>query len=109
TPLSAMLEQVREMNGVAAWPESCPPPGPDLVVRPLVNPSPVYPWYVIWHRDRLTQSVEAFRAAARVTADEHGWMTVDPPPPPPRQTSPVATVPTSLTDAAFRAGPETDA
>ncbi|WP_049806837.1 LysR family transcriptional regulator [Pseudofrankia inefficax] len=102
TPLSAMLEQVRENDGVAAWPASCPEPGPDLVVRPLVHPSPVYPWYVLWHRDRLTRGVQAFRAAARGAAGEHGWMAAALPPAPPRRlpapatTSPTAPRPVSV-------------
>jgi DNA-binding transcriptional LysR family regulator len=74
TPLSAMLEQVAESDGVAAWPESCPSPAPGLVVRPLVDPSPVYPWHLVWRRDRLTDAVCALRTAARTTAAELGWL-----------------------------------
>ncbi|MFF4775869.1 LysR family transcriptional regulator [Microtetraspora fusca] len=74
TPLSAMLEQVRERDAVAAWPESCPAPGPGLVVRPLVDPSPVYPWSMVWRRDRMSDRVRAFQAAARATAADLGWL-----------------------------------
>ncbi|MEU9889017.1 LysR substrate-binding domain-containing protein [Sphaerisporangium sp. NPDC051011] len=80
TPLSSMLEQVLERNAVAAWPESCPPPGPGLVVRPLVDPSPVFPWSMVWRRDRMSDRIRAFQAAARVTAAESGWL-ADPVPP----------------------------
>jgi DNA-binding transcriptional LysR family regulator len=74
TALSAMLEQVRECDAVAAWPESCPTPGPELVVRPLVGPSLVYPWHMVWRRGRVTDGVRSFQEAARVTAAERGWL-----------------------------------
>jgi DNA-binding transcriptional LysR family regulator len=74
TPLSAMLEQVQELDGVAAWPESCPSPGPGLVVRRLVDPSPVYPWSLAWRCGRASDGIRAFQEAARLTAAQHGWL-----------------------------------
>ncbi|WP_214108632.1 LysR family transcriptional regulator [Acrocarpospora catenulata] len=75
TPLSSMLEQVREWDAVAAWPESCPPPGAGLVVRPIVHPSPVYPWSLVWRPDRMSDRIRAFQSAARTTAADSGWLT----------------------------------
>ncbi|MDT3442044.1 MULTISPECIES: hypothetical protein [unclassified Pseudofrankia] len=76
TPLSAMLDEVLERDGVAAWPRSCPRSGDGLVVRPLVDPSPVYPWSLVWRRRGVTERLRLFLAAAAATAAERRWLPV---------------------------------
>ncbi|WP_344611026.1 LysR family transcriptional regulator [Dactylosporangium salmoneum] len=74
-PLSAILEQVSELDGVSAWPVSCPDPGFGLVVRRLVEPTPVFEWELVWRRDAASRpAVTAMRAAARAAADRCGWL-----------------------------------
>ncbi|GAB1818483.1 LysR family transcriptional regulator StgR [Herbidospora sp. RD11066] len=74
-PLSAMLEQVVEEAGVAAWPDSCPRPGAGLVVRSIV-PEPVFVWELVWLRESAGEPVVvALREAARAAAERHGWLT----------------------------------
>lgn len=73
-PLSAMMDEVAHKNAVAPWPDSCPRPGADLVVRDL-DPAPIYEWQLVWQRRRGTEPViELIREAARRAALRHCWL-----------------------------------
>lgn len=73
-PLSAMLEQVADERGVAAWPDSCPRPGSGLVVR-SIRPEPVFEWELVWLRVSADgPAVRALRGAAAEAARRHGWL-----------------------------------
>jgi hypothetical protein len=48
---------------------------PGGVLRPLVDPVPLYAWSVAWRRDAETDAVKAVRAAAADLARSEGWLT----------------------------------
>jgi DNA-binding transcriptional LysR family regulator len=47
---------------------------PGGVVRPLVEPIPLYPWSMGWRRDAEGPGLAALRAAAVGVAEAEGWM-----------------------------------
>lgn len=51
------------------------PPVPGTVLRPLVDPVPVYPWRMLWRRGDTHPGIAALREAAAELADEEGWLT----------------------------------
>jgi DNA-binding transcriptional LysR family regulator len=48
---------------------------PGGVLRPLVDPVPLYAWSLAWRRDAETDAVRAVRAAAADLAQSEGWLT----------------------------------
>lgn len=44
------------------------------VVRPLVEPVPLYPWSIIWRGGRIDRVIEPVLAAAARLASEDGWL-----------------------------------
>jgi len=53
------------------------PPVPGTVLRPLVEPVPLYPWHLLWRRGDTHPGIAALREAATALAAEEGWL--DPP------------------------------
>ncbi|GIG65787.1 LysR family transcriptional regulator [Phytomonospora endophytica] len=51
------------------------PPVPGTVLRPLVDPVPVYPWRMLWRRGDPHPGLLALREAATALAAEEGWLT----------------------------------
>jgi DNA-binding transcriptional LysR family regulator len=44
------------------------------VVRPVVDPVPLYPWSVIWRTGRVDRAIDLVLAAAARLAAENGWL-----------------------------------
>jgi DNA-binding transcriptional LysR family regulator len=47
---------------------------PGVVVRPLTDPVPLYPWTMVHHRDLRHPALDALRSAADQFADREGWL-----------------------------------
>jgi hypothetical protein len=47
---------------------------PGGVLRPLVEPVPLYAWSIAWRRDAESDGVRALRAAAAELAASEGWL-----------------------------------
>jgi len=48
---------------------------PGGVVRPLVDPVPLYPWSMGWLRGATAAGIDAIRGAAATLAEREGWLT----------------------------------
>ncbi|WP_353114596.1 LysR family transcriptional regulator [Microbacterium sp.] len=46
------------------------------VLRPLVDPIPIFPWHLSWRRDADRDAVRMFRAAAKALSEENGWLRI---------------------------------
>jgi DNA-binding transcriptional LysR family regulator len=55
---------------------SSQPAIPGAVLRPIVDPVPLYPWSVLWRRDLRHPGLDALLAAARRAAREEGRLEV---------------------------------
>ncbi|MBF9134587.1 LysR family transcriptional regulator [Plantactinospora sp. S1510] len=53
-----------------------PPPGMALI--PLVDPTPLYPWSLVWRRDRVHPLLGRLLRTAAATAGRAGWLSIDP-------------------------------
>jgi hypothetical protein len=51
---------------------------PGGVLRPLVDPAPLYAWSVAWRGDVRGGGPAAIREAAAELATAHGWLSLDP-------------------------------
>ena len=49
---------------------------PGGVVRPIVDPVPIYPWSLLWRRGRDRRVVELIQEAVAALGSEHGWLTL---------------------------------
>lgn len=54
------------------------PTVPDAVVRPLVDPVPLYPWRMLWRRRLRHPALNALQEAIDQTAAQHDWLIVPP-------------------------------
>jgi DNA-binding transcriptional LysR family regulator len=55
---------------------SSQPPVPDTVLLPIVDPVPLYPWSMLWHRDVRHPGLDVLRAVARRAAHADRWLDV---------------------------------
>ncbi|MGN9911143.1 LysR family transcriptional regulator [Phytohabitans sp. LJ34] len=53
---------------------STQPAVPGAVLVPIVDPVPVYPWSMLWHRDVRHPGLDVLRAVARRAARAEGWL-----------------------------------
>jgi DNA-binding transcriptional LysR family regulator len=51
---------------------------PGVVVRPLTDPVPLYPWTMVHHRELRHPALDALHAAADQLADREGWLELPP-------------------------------
>jgi DNA-binding transcriptional LysR family regulator len=49
------------------------PPG-DWVTRPLTEPTPLFPWWLLWHGEDESKRSRWFLTAARQAREELGWL-----------------------------------
>ncbi len=52
------------------------PAVPGAVVRPLVDPVPVYPWAIVHHSDAKHPELAALHSVAAELAEQEGWTRV---------------------------------
>ncbi|MDQ0644403.1 LysR family transcriptional regulator [Microbacterium murale] len=52
------------------------PPVADAVLRPIVDPIPLYPWTMTWRADVEHEGVRALREAAAELAASRGWLDI---------------------------------
>jgi DNA-binding transcriptional LysR family regulator len=73
-------ETVRHLRaeGVAILTLSERPLAPDVVVRPLTDPVPLYPWTMVHHRELRHPALQALRAATDQLADRERWLELPP-------------------------------
>ena len=62
-----------QSNGVPILTMSECPAVPGGVVRPLVEPVPVYPWAIVHHRDAEYSELATLRSVATELAEKEGW------------------------------------
>ncbi|SEM48467.1 LysR family transcriptional regulator [Streptacidiphilus jiangxiensis] len=74
--LDHLLERLRSTpDGVVLLPSELPlDPGPDLAVVPLAEPTPLYAWSLVWHRDRPDPGVPALLRAFAETGASRRWL-----------------------------------
>jgi len=49
------------------------PPG-DWVARPLTEPTPLFPWWLLWHADEESEQLRWFLTAARQAREQLAWL-----------------------------------
>lgn len=70
-----LAQHVRQRNAPILVLQSQPPvPGAQL--RPVVDPTPLFPWAMIWRSDLRHPALAELRAAAASLAAVHGWLEV---------------------------------
>lgn len=74
--LDHLLDRVRTtQDGFVLLPSELPlDPGPELAVLPLVDPTPLYAWSLVWHRDRPDPGVPALLRAFARTGGPRRWL-----------------------------------
>lgn len=69
-----ILRESRCLVPTNAWTD----PPPDLVFRPLIDPTPLFAWSMMWKSDSLSAHVRDFLDSARAVARRERWLTGDP-------------------------------
>ncbi|RAG87485.1 LysR family transcriptional regulator [Streptacidiphilus pinicola] len=74
--LDHLLDRVRTTgDGFVLLPSELPlDPGPELTVLPVVDPTPLYAWSLVWHRDRPDPGVPALLRAFAETGGPRRWL-----------------------------------
>ncbi|MFD9128274.1 LysR family transcriptional regulator [Kitasatospora sp. NPDC059571] len=74
--LEHLLERVRSSgDGFTLLPAELPlDPGPGLAVVPLADPTPLYAWSLIWHRDRPDPGVAGLLRAFAEAGRRRRWL-----------------------------------
>ncbi|WP_042427622.1 LysR family transcriptional regulator [Streptacidiphilus anmyonensis] len=74
--LDHLLQRVRATgDGFVLLPSELPlEPGPDLVVVPLVDPTPLYAWSLVWHHDRPDPGLPALLRAFAESGRPRRWL-----------------------------------
>ncbi|MEY9877431.1 DNA-binding transcriptional LysR family regulator [Streptacidiphilus sp. MAP12-33] len=74
--LDHLLARLRNTpDGVVLLPSELPlDPGPDLVAVPLADPTPLYAWSLVWHRDRPDPGLPALLRAFAETGASRRWL-----------------------------------
>ncbi|MFK3676641.1 LysR family transcriptional regulator [Microbacterium sp. NPDC090218] len=52
------------------------PPVVGAVLRPVVDPVPLFPWAMVWRSGLAHPALQELRATAAALSDEHGWLDV---------------------------------
>ena len=72
--IQAALDLVVQGSCVSCVPSSCTSTLPGVTWKPLVEPTSLYPWSVLWRAGDQSEHVRAVVACARRLSREQGWL-----------------------------------